>query len=92
MSFRAVAAAALLALSLHGPADAQDGAWRDFMPPTRRGATLVHDTVHDRYLMFGGFDTQLRSDVWGAAGGQHDLAEGQNRGRTVGPHGFGGGV
>ena len=64
MSIRAVAAAAVLALGLVTQAAAQDGAWRDFMPPTRRGATLVHDTTRDRYVMFGGDDTGLRNEVW----------------------------
>ena len=64
MRIRAVAAAALLALSLQSRADAQDGAWHDFMPPTRRGATLVHDTARDRYVMFAGSDTEVRNDVW----------------------------
>jgi len=68
MTLRAVAAAALFALALPLAASAQDGAWHDFMPPTRRGASLVHDTVHDRYLMFGGFDTQLRNEMWALQG------------------------
>jgi hypothetical protein len=58
-------------LVLGFPACAADGAWRDFMPPVLRGATLVHDTARDRYVMFGGSetelsasDTQQRNDVW----------------------------
>jgi len=65
MSIRAVAAAAVLTLQLCGQAFAQDsGTWRDFMPPKRRGAALVHDTHRDRYVMFGGKERLLTNDLW----------------------------
>lgn len=46
---------------------ANDGMWRDFMPPTRRGSTLAYDSTRDRFMMFGGFDQSLRNDVWSFA-------------------------
>ncbi|MGH7724466.1 MAG: Kelch repeat-containing protein [Candidatus Eiseniibacteriota bacterium] len=34
-------------------------------PPTpRNGHTAIHDPVNDRMLVFGGFDTAERNDVW----------------------------
>lgn len=66
MSLRAVAAAAVLTLSACTQVFAQEsGVWRDFMPPARRGATLVHDTLRDRYvMMFGSTNGVLTRDVF----------------------------
>jgi hypothetical protein len=41
-----------------------DGVWHDFMPPTRRGATLSYDTTRDRCVLFGGEEQVLSREVW----------------------------
>lgn len=33
-------------------------------PSARYGAAGIHDPAHDRMIVFGGFDTAMRNDVW----------------------------
>jgi hypothetical protein len=62
-----------------------DGAWRDFMPPARRGASAAFDAARDRMILFGGADQSLRDETWsfdGATSSWDLLAPGGSRPRA----------